>query len=334
MTFPNKISTKIKLLGALLILLTLSTIAVTLYLNQQSQKDALVINIAGKQRMLTQRIAKNIFYIDNHPNKSFDELNAATKEFIKGLDTLQNGDDTINTYSAPTQEIKNKIDKVTVLWDKFHTNIKNFINMSNSQDVNKKRELEKIIASIEKENSVLLTNVDELVTMYTQHSEGKTDYMKLFQYTSALVLLFIFIYSLMRLKEIEAHVDEFMLYSKKLVTDKDGLKLQPLKIDAESEIVEVSDTINCFITKINSAVDYSHEALEKSQQASLKLEELTDEFDSIIDDLQDKSSISKHLNNSEDIAIESTEGLLSSTQKLKSLKNELDNLIISCQKIK
>lgn len=333
MTFPNRISTKIKLLGALLILLTISTITVTLYLNQQNQKDALVINIAGKQRMLTQKIAKNIFYI-NHHEKSFDELNAATDEFIKGLDTLQNGDELIDTYSAPTQEIKNKIHRVTVLWEKFHSNIKNFIIMSKSKNLNKDRELHKIVASIEKENILLLSTVDELVTMYTEHSESKTNYMKLFQYTSALVLLFIFVYSLMRLKEIEAHVDEFMLYSKSLVTDKDGLKLKPLEIDAESEIVEVSDTINCFISKINSAVDYSHEALEKSQQASLKLEELTDEFDSIIDDLQDRSQISKHLNTSEDIAIESTEGLLNSTKKLKRLKDELDNLIISCQNIK
>lgn len=334
MTFPNKISTKIKLLGALLILLTVSTIAVTLYLNQQNQKDALVINIAGKQRMLTQNIAKNVFYISHHPEKRFDELNAATDEFIKGLDTLQHGDELIGTYSAPTQEIRNKIDKVTVLWEKFHRNINNFITMSQSRDVNRDRELGKIIASIEKENSLLLSNVDELVTMYTEYSESKTNYMKLFQYASALVLLFIFVYSLIRLKEIETHVDEFMLYSKSLAADKDGLKLKPLEIDAESELVEVSDTINCFISKINSAVDYSNQALEKSQQASLKLEELTDEFDNIIDDLQDKTLISKHLNTSEDIAIESTEGLLNSTKKLKRLRNELDNLILSCQNIK
>ena len=334
MTFPNKISTKIKLLGALLILLTVSTIVVTLYLNQQNKKDALVINIAGKQRMLTQEIAKNIFYIRHHPQKSFNELNVASQEFIKGLNTLQNGNVLINTYSAPTQEIRNKIDKVTVLWNKFDTDIQNFISMSKSEDINRERELCKIVSSIEKENTLLLSTVDELVTMYTKYSESKTDYMKMFQYASALVLLFIFVYSLIRLKEIESHVDEFMLYSKTLASDEDGLKLKPLDIDSESELVEVSDTINCFITKINSAVDYSHEALEKSQQASLKLEELTDEFDSIIDDIQDKSVISKHLNNSEDIAIESTEELLKSTNKLKRLKDELDNLIESCQSIK
>lgn len=333
MILPNKISTKIKLLGALLIFLTLSIITVTIYLNQQNQKDALLINIAGKQRMLTQKIAKNIFYI-NHHKKSFDELNAATNEFIKGLDTLQNGDKLINIYSAPTQEIKNKIYSITLLWEEFHKDIQNFISISKSKDINKETLLHKIVASIENENTLLLASADELVTMYTVYSQSKTNYMKLFQYTSALVLLFIFIYSLIRLREIESHVDEFMVYSKKLITDEDGLKIEPLNIDAESEIIEVSDTINCFISKINSAVDYSNEALEKSQQASLKLEELTDEFDGIIDELQDKPLISKHLNTSEDIAIESAEVLLNSTQKLKRLKDELSSLIITCQTIK
>ena len=44
----NKITTKIKILGALLIFLMLSVITTTIYLNQQNSKDALVINIAGK----------------------------------------------------------------------------------------------------------------------------------------------------------------------------------------------------------------------------------------------------------------------------------------------
>ena len=93
-----------------------------------------------------------------------------------------------------------------------------------------------------------------------------------------------------------------------LVNDEDITKLKPLKLEAESEteIIEVSDTINCFILKVNSAMDHSNEALLQSERASSKLEELTDEFDSIIDELKDKSLAHKHLNNSEDIVIEST----------------------------
>lgn len=334
MKFINKISTIIKLMGAVLILLILTSIMVTLYLNQQNQKDALIINIAGKQRMLTQKIAKNIFYIQHNPSKNFKELNGAIDEFVKGLYTLEYGNQTLGTYAAPTEDIQNQIKKVNELWSKFYKNIQEFITIVAMNEKEKSKELENIIISIENENNILLSNIDNLVTMYTEYSESKTDYMKFFQYLSAFILLSIFVSSLTKLRQIEARVDEFMEYSKSLVLEKEGTKIAPLKVNAESEILEVSDTINCFIDKINSAVTYSNEALEKSQQASLKLEELTDEFDGIIDELRNGPLISKQLSDSENIAIDSTEGLINSTIKLQNLKKELDKIIQSCQPIK
>ena len=41
----------------------ISIISTTIYLNNKSKKDALIINVAGKQRMLTQNISKNVFYL-------------------------------------------------------------------------------------------------------------------------------------------------------------------------------------------------------------------------------------------------------------------------------
>lgn len=327
----NKISSKIKILGALLIVLMLSVIATTIYLNQQNAKDALLINIAGKQRMLTQKISKNIFYINYSSNKDFYELNAAVDEFINGLNTLKHGEQDKGIASAPTVKIADQLTRVSLLWNDFHENIQNFKLHFNSNDVNKIPELDRIVTAIYKNNTILLDNVDKLVTMYTLHSESKTEYIKTFQYIGATALLFIFTYALMQLRSIESHVDEFMEYSKKLINEEYGEKLQPLNIHAESEILEVSDTINCFIKKINSAMDYSNEALLQSQNAALKLEEITDEFDTILTELQDKSLISKHLNNSEDMAIASAEGLINSTKKLQNLKEELEKLTKSCQ---
>lgn len=331
----NKISTKIKLIGALLIFLMASVIATTIYLNQQNIKDALLINIAGKQRMLTQKIAKNIFYIYYNPTENFNELTSACDEFIDGLNTLKHGNQLKGISVAPTGKISDQLLEVSRLWEIFYRDVESFKQITS---VNPKEsiELQRVVSSIYNSNTTLLNNVDKLVTMYTNHSEDKTNFIKLFQYSSGGILFLVFIYSLLQLKAIEAHVDSFMQYSKMLINNEDILSLAPLKLEAESEseIVEVSDTINCFIKKINSAVEYSNEALLQSQKASSKLEELTDEFDTIIDELKDASLISKHLNNSEDIVIESTEELINSTKKLTNLKNELNNLIKSCQEIK
>lgn len=332
---PNKISTKIKLIGALLIFLMASVIATTIYLNQQNIKDALLINIAGKQRMLTQKIAKNIFYVHYNSSMDFYELNSACDEFIEGLSTLKHGNQDKGILVAPTNEIASQLNEVSKLWENFYEDVQNFKLLSSSEP-KKDKELEDIVASIYKHNTILLSNVDKLVTMYTNHSEDKTNFIKSFQYTSGAILFLLFIYSLMQLKSIESHVDSFMQYSKMLVDNEDISSLTPIKLEAESEheIIEVSDTINCFINKINSAMEHSNEALLQSQKASSKLEELTDEFDTILGELKDKSLASKHLNNSEDIVIESTEELINSTKKLTNLKKELDKLIKSCQEQK
>ncbi|MGB1227103.1 MAG: type IV pili methyl-accepting chemotaxis transducer N-terminal domain-containing protein, partial [Poseidonibacter sp.] len=68
----NTISRKIKLIGVLFVVLMLSIINATIYLNEKNKKDALVINVAGKERMLTQKISKNVFYIYHNNNSSFN----------------------------------------------------------------------------------------------------------------------------------------------------------------------------------------------------------------------------------------------------------------------
>ena len=331
----NTISSKIKFIGALLITLILGVISTTIYLNQQNTKDALIINIVGKQRMLTQKISKNIFYIYYNQSKEFTELNSATNEFIEALAMLKKGDEKKGIAPAPTKEIALQLEEVQELWNHFYNDIANFkIYMHSDKEAEK---LKILILNIYTSNTVLLDNVDKLVTLYTKHSENKTQYIKLFQYGAAFIFLLLSIYSLLKLRTIEAHVDDFMNYSKMLLSNVDlSDKLQPIELEnqSEREIVEVSSTFNCFIEKINSAIDYSSGALLQSQQASQKLEELTDEFDNILDTLKDKSLVQEQLNNSEDIVIQSSEELLNSTIKLQNLKKELQKLTKSCQDIK
>ena len=70
----NTISNKIKSIGIFFIILMISIIISTIYLNEKNKKDSLVINIAGKQRMLTQKIAKNIVDFDMEIEKEMNKV--------------------------------------------------------------------------------------------------------------------------------------------------------------------------------------------------------------------------------------------------------------------
>lgn len=328
---PNTISTKIKLIGIFFIILMTSIIITTIYLNEKNKKDAQVINIAGKQRMLTQKISKNIFYIYHNNNQVYNELDNATIEFIYNLNSLKSGNDKLGIYKAPTNEIEKQIAKVELLWNNFYLTINEFKNIIDLKDDINEQKFKNIIDSIYTMNTILLDEVNILVSMYTSHMEEKSDYLKTIQYIFGLIILFLMVYSFNQLKTMEENVKKFFELSKKIVQNPTNEPLELIQIEAEKEIIEATDTINCFIDKINSAMTYSANAVEQSRNASVKLEEITDEFDIIISELTNSAEISVQLNKSEDIVIQTQEELISSTKKLQELKSELDKLLKSCK---
>jgi nitrate/nitrite-specific signal transduction histidine kinase len=327
----NTISTKIKFIGILFIVLMTSIIATTIYLNEKNKKDALLINIAGKQRMLTQNISKNIFYIYHNNTDSFSELDTSTIEFIYNLNSLKDGNSLIGISKVPNDEIAKQLAKVEVLWNIFHKNINEFKDLIQKSDKNNDAVLKSIVTSVYSNNTILLSEVENLVSMYTIYTEKKSDYLRYIQYIFAIIIIFLMIYSFSQLKSMEENAKRFFEESKRIMENDDNELLVPIKIEAEEEIVEATDTINCFINKINSAMTYSANAIEHSKNASIKLEEITDEFDKVIDELTNSADISKQLNKSEDIVIQSQENLMNSTKKLQELKNELDKLLNFCK---
>jgi chemotaxis regulatin CheY-phosphate phosphatase CheZ len=129
----------------------------------------------------------------------------------------------------------------------------------------------------------------------------------------------------------EKNALKFIEESKKVMEQNLEEPLKPIKIEAEKEIEEATDTINCFINKINSAMTYSANAVEQSKNASIKLEEINDEFNTIIHELNNSAEVSRQIDKSEGIVIQTQEDLIKTTKKLQDLKNELDKLLNSCK---
>lgn len=319
----QSVSNKIKVLGALLMLTVFTVITVTIYLNHKNTKDALIVNIAGKQRMLTQRITKNIYFINHTKSNNFKEMEDAMSQFVYGLSTLKDGNDSLKISKPPVENIRVQIEKVQILWNNFY---KNSIEFKGAILKNDTQKINSLLMYFHEANNELLFEVDEIVTLYTKHIEQKTKFIKNFQYLAFSFLFVLAIYALIQLKQIELHAREF-IQKAKLLSSKDIENVELMEVDGESEFVEIADNFNRFISKVSSAVDYSENALNQSKLASEKLESLTDEFETLIGELGNKSELTSQLDRSEDIVIESTEELLKSTKKLKDLKAELDKLL-------
>lgn len=326
----SNISTKIKIIGILFALLMTSIIATTIYLNNKNEKDAMIINIAGKQRMLTQNISKNIFYLYSNPKSSQNELDSSIEEFIYNLESLKGGNSLGKLKESPNIQIDRQMLQIEYLWSIFYQNIVKFKELI--QNNSNKQELQNIVNIIYETNPELLYEVDALVSLHTINSEQKIRFLKNSQYFFAILILFLIIYSFIELKTMEKNALKFIEESKKVMEQNFEEPLKPLKIEAEGELVEASNIFNRFLNKINSAIIDSNSALEQSKNASYKLEEISNEFDEIINEIQNKSEISKQLNRSEDIAIQTQEQLLHSSKRLNELKNELEKIILFAEK--
>jgi nitrate/nitrite-specific signal transduction histidine kinase len=147
---PSRISTKLKVVGGLLSLIIFLIIGLTVAMNERSKKDSLIINIAGKQRMLTQKMSKEIFYLRHRDGHDFRDLDAAMELFQNNLNDLRFGNEDRGIYSPQNEVIKGKLDKVATQWETFSAEL---------------RKVKSGILSVKSDKEILSNRIEVLLNM-------------------------------------------------------------------------------------------------------------------------------------------------------------------------
>ncbi len=127
---------------------------------QSKQQSGTVINLAGKQRMLTQKMSKEALFVAKGIDADANKANLAKTValFDKTLNGLINGDSSLNLPKTEDKAILAQLQKVTDLWKSFKTKIE-------------KNDLK----AIANENIPLLKNMNAAVQMYAKASGSKLD---------------------------------------------------------------------------------------------------------------------------------------------------------------
>ena len=147
---PSGINNKLRLVGGSLTFIVVATIVISVYMNARSKKDALIINIAGKQRMLTQKISKEIFYNIHKYSTDFRIVNSSMNSFENSLSDLMNGNSAKGIYPPQNEKITEKLNQVQKMWLPFRDNI---LKLENN--------LEKISPSLE----VFTIKINKILTL-------------------------------------------------------------------------------------------------------------------------------------------------------------------------
>jgi len=132
------------------------------------------INLAGKQRMLTQRMSKIVLLISlDVDSKLFNKkLSTFSKLYDQTLKGFKNGDDTLGLTATENKDVLKQIEAVEKLWKPFYENIQKVV-----KDGAKAKDA---IAFIIKNNEKMLSSSNDLVTAF-EKSNTDLDYLSKFR---------------------------------------------------------------------------------------------------------------------------------------------------------
>ena len=218
-----------------LYIFALLTIAITVLLSQlliqhnlHSQlSDSRIINISGKQRMLSQKLTKEIlilnFIADSTNNEEkIGQANEIIKFWKFNQDALENGNDSLGFPKEKSKELSD-------LFVAIKPNFNNIVNAATVFLNNKKagineKENQQLVQDILQNQGLFLDKMNQIVGQYDKEAlekvtlQSKTEYGILIFTMLVLLLEFIFIF-----KPTNKKVEK--LISKLLISEKKALKL-------------------------------------------------------------------------------------------------------------
>jgi PAS domain S-box-containing protein len=218
-----------------LYLFALLTIAITVILSQllvqynlNSQlSDSRIINISGKQRMLSQKLTKEILILNyvtdtSNNDKKIKQISETLALWKFNQNALENGNDSLNFPKEKSKELSKLFKNAKPNFESIINNVSLFL--ENKKAGIKEVENKKLVKSILEDEVFFLSKMNQIVSEYDKEAlekvtlQRKTEYLILIFTLLVLFLEFVFIFKPTN-KKIEK------LISKLLFSQKKALKL-------------------------------------------------------------------------------------------------------------
>lgn len=164
-------SVKIKI-GTPIVIILLFIIGIFFFTTSFLEKqklDNVAINLAGKQRMLTQKLTKDILAFNQNKGTK-NNIVSTIQEFDSVIKGLVSGDEKLSLPKCENKEIHSQLIKVDNLWQPFKNSILTQIDNQTSS-YQKEEKLTYILDN----NLIVLTEMNKAVKLLEQHSTKKAE---------------------------------------------------------------------------------------------------------------------------------------------------------------
>jgi two-component system chemotaxis sensor kinase CheA len=208
---------------ALFLLLDASVLSLNFFISFQISRDALDVNLSGRQRMLSQRMVKSLLEIQNNEGnaanteKSFNELTKTVDIFGRTLDAFErsgetvgaNGD-TVFLRSVNTKVAKSAVEEAQRIWRPLQSQLQEYIDAHESSRTNEL--LIPAIAYARANNLRLLTLMNDLTVELESVASSKAKRLRWIQTVGislAVLNFFIILFHFLRqLKESDKKIEQ------------------------------------------------------------------------------------------------------------------------------
>lgn len=274
----RKLILKLILPIAFFLFLILAIFASTIILTNAQSADAMIVNLAGRQRMLTQKMTMELLIFArlksspaSHPSGVVkrEVLNTA-KVFDTTLHALMNGGSApfdlewkkmVDVPSPGNQKISDQMNLVADQWKKFRAHLNNFIENQGNLD----------LSYVAGNNISLLKGINKGVSLFQKEAEKKIFYMKAIQIVLFIVGVLILVLSLYTyLRKVLYPVQELFKFLQDLVKGEGDLTYQ-MKIHSKDEIGGLGILFNKFIKQISAMIKTIKTASNDSSNTSTEL---------------------------------------------------------------
>ncbi|MBI2331346.1 MAG: type IV pili methyl-accepting chemotaxis transducer N-terminal domain-containing protein [Chloroflexi bacterium] len=190
----KSLQARLTLLFTAFVLLVVVSVGVMMWGSETQRQDALLINLAGRQRMLAQQMARLAFEAGAGEDIANATLQETEQTFDQTLHALIDGgeapylsDTTVTLPFTRDFEIRSALDEVTLTWSDFHALLDELQRTSRDDSSFSIK-----FQSIEEKSSALVERADEVVRLYEADATSKVNRLRIMQIgflVSALILL-------------------------------------------------------------------------------------------------------------------------------------------------
>ena len=243
--------------------------------------DAQVINLAGRQRMLTQKMTKEmLFTLAGEDQK--EALSKTKKLFQTTLAGLILGNKEMGLPPAPSVKILDQLTLVEELWGKFSVSLDKALATKNSQ----------LLAGLTVDSVTILKEMNAAVKMFEQDSNQKMGALQ----SQAIVFFVISIINA---------IFAYMLIDKKLIRRVERIQeISKRVIDSKDLTIRINFTGKDELDKTAQTFDHLLDEFSKVNKETKKLEQQLQEKLSIV--IKNSKTNRKHMDGQQDELIQAS----------------------------